>query len=433
MNNLSKEGHPPPHLPAHLRVGYVVHPFWGSPEGTSTHIAVHEAARRLPSSCETIVYTGRLGEPAAIEIRDGVQYRRLKIPSENRYVKMLTALPVLRRLKGCLSFRSSWYYWAYAVQIALNARAQRCDIIHILNLSQFAPIIRALNPQSKIVLHMHCEWLTRLNPSSIRHRLRSVDLVLSCSNFVTTQIRDAFPEFADRSATLYNGVDISRFKPNGQPRETNRTKRLLYVGSVAPHKGLHVLLAGLPEVVKRIPELRLDIVGSPSYPLPWDWLQTLGDPMEMARLAKFYDGRGYEWHLKEQIRRLNLTDHVEFSGELSRADLTERFRSADVFVFPSLWNELFGMPTAEAMASGVPVVTSRIAGLPEVVEHEKTGFLVPPGDPSALADAITRLLEDEGLRRSMGQVGRERVLQHFTWDKIAQDLVQYYSTLDFAS
>jgi len=149
----------------------------------------------------------------------------------------------------------------------------------------------------------------------------------------------------------------------------------------------------------------------------------------MAPLVRFYDGKGYVGHLKEQITRLDLVDYVQFSGKVSREELAQRYRQADLFVFPSLWNELFGIPTAEANASGVPVITSRIAGLPEVVEDEKTGLLVPPGDPTALADAIIRLLEDEELRRSMGQAGRERVLQHFTWDKIVQDLVPHYEAL----
>jgi glycosyltransferase involved in cell wall biosynthesis len=386
-------------------------------------------ARRLASTCSTIVYTGRGAEPTALETRDGVLYRRIKIPSENQYVRLLGKVPVLGKLRGSLSFKSSWYFWGHALQIARDVRARRCDVVHILNLSQFAPIIRALNPKTKIVLHMHSEWLTRIDPSSIRRRLGSVDFVLSVSDFVTNQIRSAFPEFANRCATLYNGVDITRFSPNGQASEPSRERRLLYVGAVCAHKGLHVLLDALPAVRKRYPNFRLDIVGNPSFPLPLDWLPSLGDPVEMARLVRFYDGKGYVWHLNEQINRLNLADSVVFSGELSREDLAQRFRLADVFVFPSLWNELFGIPTAEAMASGVPVVTSRIAGLPEVVEHGRTGILVPPGNAEALAEAIVRLLEDENLRRSMGQAGRQRVLQHFTWDKIAQDLMHHYLSL----
>jgi glycosyltransferase involved in cell wall biosynthesis len=358
-----------------------------------------------------------------------VQYRYIKIPSENHYVRLVGKVPILRRLRGSLSFKSNWYYWGHALQIALNVRKRGCDIVHILNLSQFAPLIRALNPKTKIVLHMHCEWLTRLKPAVIRRRLRSVDLVLSCSDFVTKQIRAAFPEFASRCATLYNGVDVEHFFPNVEVREENRIKRLLYVGAVCPHKGLHVLLDALPAVVKRYPRFQLDIVGESAFPLPLDWLSSLGEPELMAPLVRFYDSKGYIGHLQEQIARLHLTDYVKFIGKVSRGDLAERYRQADVFVFPSLWNELFGIPTAEANASGVPVVTSRIAGLPEVVEHEKTGLLVPPDDPAALADAIIRLLEDENLRRSMGQAGRERVLQRFTWDEITQGLIQHYEAL----
>ena len=81
------------------------------------------------------------------------------------------------------------------------------------------------------------------------------------------------------------------------------------------------------------------------------------------------------------------------------------------------------MPAAEAMSSGLPVVASRVGGLPEVVQHGETGLLVPPRDSSALASALIRLLEDEGLRRSMGQAGRERVLRTFTWDAIAEAFV----------
>jgi glycosyltransferase involved in cell wall biosynthesis len=411
------------------KIAFVLHPFWGSPDTVSTHIAVHEVARRLTNTFSTVVYKGRGAEPAAVGILDGIHYRYIKVPSENQYVRLLGKMPGLRKFRGSISFKSSWYYWGLALQIALDVKAQGCDIVHILNLSQFAPIIRAINPKTKIVLHMHSEWLTRLNPSSIRRRLKKVDFVFSCSDFVTKQIREAFPDFAGRCATVYNGVEVQRFFPSGEPREAERIKRLLFVGAVCPHKGLHVLLDALPAVVKRYPKFRLDIVGESAFPLPLDWLPSLGEPELMEPLVRFYDGKGYVGHLEEQIARLDLKDYVQFVGKVSRDDLMRRYRQADLFVFPSLWNELFGMPTAEANSCGVPVVTSRIAGLPEVVEHEKTGLLVPPGDPTALADAIIRLLEDEELRRSMGQAGRERVLQHFTWDKIVQDLVPHYEAL----
>jgi glycosyltransferase involved in cell wall biosynthesis len=419
------------HRSEKLKVGFVVHPFEGSPDSLSTHIWVHQVARSLVKTCSSIVYTGRGRAPSPRESRDGVRYRRITIPSDSRVAKRIFTAPLLWRLKGSVSFRSRWYYCGHALQIARDARLNKCDIVHILNLSHFAPIVRALNPKTRIVLHMHAEWLTRLEKHSIERRLESVDRIISCSDFVTDQIRFAFPQFASRCATVYNGVDVEHFSPNCRRAEPDGSKRLLYVGGVAPHKGLHVLLDALPGILKRHPQARLDIVGPPSK-LPLDWLPTLGDPARMADLLRFYDEKGYVAHLKEQIARLGLEDSVVFWDAVTRDELARRYREADVFVFPSLWNELFGMPTAEAMSSGVPVVASRIAGLPEVVQDGVTGLLVPPGNSSALADAVIRLLDDSDLRIAMGAAGRQRVLQNFTWDKIAQAMMRHYDELTVA-
>jgi glycosyltransferase involved in cell wall biosynthesis len=122
--------------------------------------------------------------------------------------------------------------------------------------------------------------------------------------------------------------------------------------------------------------------------LPLDWLPSVSDPGEMAKLLRFCDGRSYLRHLEEQIQSLNLTDRVAFSGFLPRPELARRYQEADVFVFPSLWNELFEMPVAEAMSSGIPVVATRAAGIPEVASEGKTGLLVDRGTLSALAKAF---------------------------------------------
>src|SRR5262249_36917159 len=154
------------------------------------------------------------------------------------------------------------------------------------------------------------------------------------SNFVTQQIRQAFPELADRCGTLYNGVDVNSFTPPPQALEEPGPKRLLYVGAVSPHKGLHILLDALPEVIKRYPNSQLEIVGERSFMLPLDWLPTLGEPAIMETLLRFYDGKGYGQHLKEQIFRLNLSQYVHFSGKVARHELAQHYRKSDLFVFP---------------------------------------------------------------------------------------------------
>jgi glycosyltransferase involved in cell wall biosynthesis len=121
-----------------------------------------------------------------------------------------------------------------------------------------------------------------------------------------------------------------------------------------------------------------------------------------------------------------MSKHVTISGPTPYSDLIKRYCNSDLFVFPSVWKEPFGMPVAEAMACGTPVVATRSGGITEIIEHGKTGFLVERGDPSSLADAILLLLEDQNLRKSMGKAGRQRAVELFTWDRIAQVLVSCY-------
>jgi spore coat protein SA len=134
--------------------------------------------------------------------------------------------------------------------------------------------------------------------------------------------------------------------------------------------------------------------------------------------------------LEEQVRALNLTPHVVFAGFVPRPELPQHYRQADAFVFASLWNELFGCLFAEAMATEVPAVCTRVAGVPEVVEDGKTALMVERGNVAALTEAILSLLENEERRRQMGQAGRQRALELFSWDRVAEALSRHYNELN---
>jgi glycosyltransferase involved in cell wall biosynthesis len=428
MSNMAKPSHAQSELgfSPELSVAVVMHPFQAPPDSVSTHIWVHEVARRLAENCSIIVYTARGHVPSTVETRDHVVYRRIRIPSQTRWAELFFRLPLVGRLKGAIPQHSSWYYWGHALQIAWDIRLKHCQIVHVLNLPHFASIIRTFNPKAKIILHMHAglsgprRWLER--------HLQRIDRIISCSNFFSDQVRGQFPQFSDRCTTIYNGVDIERFAPRPKQNGERDGQRLLYVGTVSPHKGLHVLIDALAIVRRRYPRIRLDIVGPP-WQLPAEFLSIVSEPQEVMHLLRFYDGKGYVSHLEEQIALLELADSVRFVGLLPNTALGPYYRDADVFVFPSVCNEAFGMPAAEAMASGIPVVASRAAGLSEVVVDSETGLLVERGNAAALANAIVRLLGDDNLRRSMGQAGRKRVLQNFTWDNIAQHTLEEYNRL----
>jgi glycosyltransferase involved in cell wall biosynthesis len=126
------------------------------------------------------------------------------------------------------------------------------------------------------------------------------------------------------------------------------------------------------------------------------------------------------------IDRLNLHGAVRFVANVDEPELVHLYSQSELAVVPSLY-EGFSLPAVEAMACGVPVVATTAGALPEVLGRDgEAGFLVPPGDPQALAAAIERALDDEPLRRRLGRCGRERVARCFSWDRAAAATAEIY-------
>lgn len=406
-----------------MRVAFINQPWNAADppvESGSVAIWVYEVARRLARSCQVTVYANRCRVGKRTEYVEGVYYR---------YVSTLLDRSVLRALhlvsdlyRPSYPYFAHWlHYLGYAVKVSLDLRRTGCDIVHVQNLSQFVPIIRALNPAIGIVLHMHCEWLTQLDPGMIRRRLEKTDSVVGCSEYVTEKIRRRFPDLADRCRTIYNGVDV-RSHGTRTGRKDGAARRILFVGRISPDKGLHVLLEAFRKVVQEHPAAQLDIVGPQAAP-PVASVFRLADDPKVSALVSFC-GRDYLTCLKEQVASQGL-ERVSFSGAVPHSALADRYAAADVYVQPS-FTETFGVPIAEAMAAGVPAIGTRVGGIPEVIEDGTTGWLVERGDARALADAILRLLGDNDLRRSMGISARRRAVNLFSWERIVQDLRSLY-------
>jgi glycosyltransferase involved in cell wall biosynthesis len=119
---------------------------------------------------------------------------------------------------------------------------------------------------------------------------------------------------------------------------------------------------------------------------------------------------------------------VRFEPWLDTEDLVALVKQARIAVLPS-FEESFGNTMAEAMALGVPVVSTTAGSIPEVIHHEQSGLLVPPGDVPALAAAIRRVMADAALASRLGEAGRKRALAHFTWDAAAETFEHHYETL----
>jgi glycosyltransferase involved in cell wall biosynthesis/GT2 family glycosyltransferase len=179
---------------------------------------------------------------------------------------------------------------------------------------------------------------------------------------------------------------------------------VLFVGRLERRKGIHTLLAAIPEILRRAPKTKFELVGRD--------IESQGNGIR-------------SWADRWRMNHPLLASHVRFHGEVDDATLRTLYADCDVFVAPSLY-ESFGLIFLEAMAHGKPVVGTNAGGIPEVVAHNETGILIPPGDSSALAAAILKLIDDESLRMEFGRAGRARFEQSFTPQAMGTRTLEFY-------
>jgi glycosyltransferase involved in cell wall biosynthesis len=239
-------------------------------------------------------------------------------------------------------------------------------------------------------------------------------------------VRRRFPSFAQRCSHVYNGADIALFaRPAGV---LAKPKQLLYVGRLAPEKGIHVLLDAFQIVLAQHPDAHLKLIGQERvFPLE-ALFPGCADPHLLAIEPYFRSGT-YTELLRVKISGFPsgaisfLNDGVKFS------ELAPHYHSASIFAFPSVCEESFGMPLVEAMASATPVVATRGGAFSEIVEHGRTGLLVERSDARALADAILQLLANPDQRDAMASAAVSRASTMFSWDRIAEDRVEKYERI----
>jgi len=410
----------------------------------SIPIWTYETAKRLAKDCDVVIYARRDKNQAAVETYEGIEYRRVSVSGSK--ICSGTA-KIISKLYASFRYLSSrLYYFPYALRVALDLQQQQCNIVHIHNFSQFVPIIKAFNPQIKIVLHMHCEWATQFEPAVIGPRLAQTDLAIGCSDYITNKIKAQFPKAAARCRTVYNGVDISQFaaaqSTSAQsiaPQElvsqnalqialnAQSSPNLLFVGRVSPEKGLHTLVDAFCKVAPQFPAARLFIVGAQQQ-ISSEFIVNLSDDPLVQNLA-IYDEVSYLDSLKAQLPP-DIADRVIFTGQISHLLLQDYFQRADVLINPSV-SEAFGMSLVEAMATGTPTICTDVGGMSEIVQHDETGLVVPPAQPAAMANAIVQLLSNKPLREQMGEAGRARAVDMFSWQAIATSLQHQYSLLLF--
>lgn len=409
-----------------MKIAFVSQPLdvVSKPSSNSIGIWTTEVARRLAASNDVFVYARGKKWKAKREQEGKLLFEFKPALSFRTLRKISTQAEWLSTHKRPF-FASTLHNFEYALQVALDIRQKNCDVIHIQNFSQFVPIIRALNPRAKIALHMHCEWLTQLDREMIANRLRKVDLILGCSDYITRTIQRQFPEYAAICQTVYNGVDTRLFSSPNSRANPAQTDQLLMVGRVSPEKGIHTLVEAFVLIAPRYPQLKLEVIGSIGM-IPIDYIVKLSDDPNIRRLERFYQGNYFE--ALQKLVPAKLHERIHFKGHISHDQLAQYYQSADILVNPS-FSESFGMSLIEAMACGVPVVATRVGGMVDVVEEGKTGFLVTPDSPQDLAQAISGLMSNPALREEMGRAGMKRANDLFSWENIVSQLNLGYENI----
>jgi glycosyltransferase involved in cell wall biosynthesis len=220
----------------------------------------------------------------------------------------------------------------------------------------------------------------------------------------------------ENAYALPNAVDLRLFQPSPSAVDSATGLRVCFAGQWVPEKGIPELLEAWRVVKSSLPAAELHLAGGEAL---WKNATTTRNAAEASSL----------------VRQMEEQELLHCVGALPRSQMPAFWNSANIAVVPS-HHESFGLVALEALACGVPVVATSVGGLPEIVVHDESGILVPPGDPAALAQALLALLTDEPLRRRLAEGARRRA-ERFSLTARSRDLlkllVQRVETVDRAA
>jgi glycosyltransferase involved in cell wall biosynthesis len=234
----------------------------------------------------------------------------------------------------------------------------------------------------------------------LREICAAAEFVAAETDYSRDLLRQRCPDSAAKIHRVYNGVDLKHF-PMPAPAIVHPIPRIISVGRLVAFKGFEHLIEACAELARRGFDFGCDIIGDGS----------LRDT------------------LQAKIEKLNLSSRVNLLGSLSQQKVLEKLQAADIFALASVIDaggasDVFPTVILEAMASARPVVSTRLAGIPELVVDGQTGVLVSPGDTSALTRALEQLLRDADLRLRYGRAGRARIEEHFRIEQTVAPLLK---------
>ena len=325
------------------------------------------------------------------------------------------------RFSPLRTLRGAWQLLDSAMVVRRTARRTNACLVHANSIRAGLIALLASIWGPPVIVHVH----DILPPSAVTRLVRGLlraraSALVAVSRYARREFVAGLRPCERPFPVLYNPVDIARFSPTGATKQEARRRLgtavegplLGLVAQITPWKGHDTAIAALARLRRRHPGARLICVGE----------------------AKFVGGRfdnlGFEARLRQQIADLDLCDAVEFWGQ--RRDVPSILAAFDAILIPS-WEEPLGRTMLEAMAAGTPVVATTVGGPAEVIEPGVTGYLAPPRDPAAWAEAVSQLLADPDHTATMAAAARDLVATRFDRQQYAAAVLELYDQVLQAS
>src|SRR5437016_6460841 len=338
---------------------------------------------------------------------------------DTRIVERVHYLPEEKELLDAVQRASKKERLTPEIIAALDEWGRRTDFLRL-----YQAVYVGLRLKEKGIRHVHAHfagmaartafWIARFFPITFSFTAHANDIfapknfeigldklvgsacvIITETDFSEKFLRERFPERGDRIHRIYNGLDLAEFR---RATFSSDPPLIIAIGRLIAKKGFADLIRACALLVERGRSFRCEIFGE--------------GPLENQ--------------LRAQIEELGLQERIQLPGAKPQHELRARLGAASVFVLPSapeIDGGMDNLPTVimEAMATGLPVVSTTIGGIPEMVVENETGFLVQPGDEVALAGAIEKVTNDRLLGQRLGQAGYERAQNLFSIEKNVRD------------
>lgn len=281
------------------------------------------------------------------------------------------------------------FYFGEALILARWMKTRKIQHLHVhfANPASTVALISAKLTGKTFSMTMHGqEEFCDVTLNLLKEKITGADFICCIGYYQMSQLMQlTSPKDWEKFSLCRLGINPELFSPRIQIVKTSL--RIVTVGRLVAAKGQPLLLKTFAKLIEEYPDLELVIIGDgPEKPL-----------------------------LEELIALLNIGDKVRLTGALTATEVISELQQADLFVLPCLTQ---GLPVAimEAMAMGIPVISSAVCGIPELIESDKNGILVPPADIYSLYIAVKRLIDDPELRRNLGAEGRRKIQEEFNLD-----------------